>query len=209
MKENKNSAGGFVTAEFIFSFTIAASLCIVLFAVTYTLAVVEVAQYLTFSTARSFIGSHIDQDKQEEVARKKYKELLGNKVIASIFSGSGWFKLSGSPDIRGAGDSGKTFDDYATSDENRMINTGVRVDFGAELLGSLKLPFIGNTQNPSGDGYTTKITTLLIREPTFKECWDLHVKPRYQKILDLENGRFKELGSKGASKYIPIGDNGC
>ncbi len=62
MKEKKKSAG-FITIDFIFALITVFGLSTLLFALTFTLSVVEIVQYITFSSARSFYAAHLNKEK--------------------------------------------------------------------------------------------------------------------------------------------------
>lgn len=201
---------GMLTAEFIFSLVLCAGICIVLFSLNFTLSMAEVAQYIVYSSARAHAAGHIDQDKQEQMAKEKYAELIANPVLKPLFStaGTNWFVLSETPDVRGGGPSQKSFDDIypAHSSDQRVPQVGVRINFQPKLL-NVKIAFLGSTAEDD-QGYSAHVAALLIREPTQKECWDLQVRQRYSAILNLDS-RFKQLGASGQNKYIPTEDNGC
>ena len=203
------NSSGMITAEFIFALVLSAGLCIVLFALNFTLSMAEVAQYIAFSTARAHAAGHIDQTKQEQMAKDKYKALLNTPAIKPLFNkgGEGWFILSGEPDIRGGGESGRSFDEYPVT-QNRVPQVGVRIDFQPRLL-NLKLPFLGSTSEDPDAGFSTRITGLLIREPTNSECWQ-QVRQRYKHILDLDS-RYRAISAaaSGEGKYVPMEDSGC
>nr|WP_295901594.1 hypothetical protein [uncultured Bdellovibrio sp.] len=201
---------GFLTAEFIFSIVLAAGMCIVLFSLKYTLSIAEVAQYIAFSTARAHAAAHVDQDKQEQLAKDKYKELLNNPVLKPLFNNpdGGWFKLSAEPEIRGGGQKGNSFEDYGSSSTpDRVPQVGVRFDFQPRIL-NLKVPFLGATTEDPDAGFSARISGLLIREPTATECMDLQVRRRYDAIIQLDS-RYGILGASGKNKYVPLEDNGC
>jgi len=208
-----NNSRGMISAEFLFSIVLAAGLCIVLFSLTFTLSMAEVAQYIAFSTSRAHSAAHVDQDKQEQMGKDKYKELLNNGALRNLFNNpdGGWFELSKAPDIRGAGVTGKQFDDYNNSTvDDRVPQVGVRLDFNAKIM-SVKVPMLGSTKGESTeDGFNAKITAFLIREPTQKECWELQIKERYKAILSLDS-RYTKLDRGGDRIYrqAPMEDNGC
>lgn len=211
LKPLQNSRG-MITAEFIFALVLSAGLCIVLFALNFTLSMAEVAQYVAFSSARAHAAGHVDQDKQEQLAKEKYRSLLNTPALKNLFNNGaeGWFILSADLDVRGGGPSGRSFEDYPnfqTPDGDRVPQVGVRFDFQPRIL-NLKLPFLGSTSEDPDAGFSTKITGMLIREPTQKECWELQVRQRYKEILNLDS-RFRILGASGENKYVPMEDNGC
>lgn len=198
---------GMLTAEFIFSLVLCAGLCIVLFSLNFTLSMAEVAQYIAFSSARAHAAGHLDSEKQEQLAREKFNDLINNPVLKPIFNASegGFFKLT-DLDVRGGGPSGRSFTDYKTT-ENRMPQVGVRFNFNARIL-NMKVPFLGSTSEDADAGFNAKVTGLLIREPTQKECKELQIRQRYSAILDLDP-RYKVLGASGVNKYQLMEDNGC
>lgn len=204
-----NNSRGMITAEFIFSMVLVSGLCVVLFALNFTLSMAEVAQYIAFSSARAHAASHITQDNQVQMAQQKYATLKNNPVLSVLFgaNGAGWFRLSETLDVRGAGSTGASFDEYPVMSEDRMPQVGVRFDFTPRIL-TQKIAFLGNTTE-DGENLSAKITGLLIREPTQQECWELQMKDvRRDAILSLDK-RFGELGSAKIGEYEPMEDNGC
>lgn len=200
---------GLISAEFIFSLVICVGLVIILFSLNFSLSMAEVAQYIAFSSARAHAAGHLDPEKQEKLGRDKFNELINNHVLKPLFNNpdSSWFKVS-DLDIRGGGQSGRSFKDDYKFKENRTPEVGVRFNFNPRLL-NIKIAFLGSTSDDNnGDGFSAKVTGFLIREPTQKECWDLQIKDRYSNILNLDS-RYKLLGNSGANKYNPLEDNGC
>lgn len=198
---------GMISAEFIFALVISAGVCIVFFALNFTLSMAEVAQYIAFSSARAHAAGHVDQDKQIQLAKDKYLALINNPVLQPLFNNpdGGWFRLSPQIDVRGGGDTNASFDNEYKASEGRVPQVGVRFDFSPRLLG-LRVAFLGSTTEDDA-GYSAKITGFLIREPTQKECWDKQITKRYTAILDLDP-RFREL-AKEERAYVPTEDNGC
>lgn len=200
---------GMISTEFIFSIILCVGLCVVLFSLTFTFSMAEVAQYIAFSTARAHAAAHVDQEKQEELARNKFNELTNSRVLKPLFNNpdGGWFKL-GALNIRGGGASRNFGDIYPTnvdpSGTQRTPQVGVRFSFQPKIL-NFKVPFLGSTAEDEDQGYSAQISGLLIREPTQKECNE-QIKARYDSILDLDP-RYKQYSN--ANKYMPLEDNGC
>lgn len=200
---------GIIFADFIFALVIAAGASIVLFALTFTFSMVEVAQYVVFSASRAYAAGGLDNDAQKQRGQDKFNELIKNAELAPLLAGQGhWFALTGL-ELKGGKDADGTFEDYAGY-EDRVPFVGARANFEAKLL-NLNIPLLGKT-DAEGNGFNAKITAFLIREPTQKECWDLQIKQRYTNILNLDS-RYKGSGTTNAAgsagKYVPMEDNGC
>lgn len=202
-----NNSHGLITVDFIFSLILCAGLCMVMFALTFTLSMAEIAQYITFSTSRAYVAGHIDPDKQTEMGRNKFSNLMANNVLSPLFStkGTSWFTLS-NLELRGGGASGKDFAEDYPYVEDRIPQTGARLTFSARVL-ALRIAFLGRTTE-DGEAPSAKLTAFLIREPTQQECWELQVKKRYDAIINLDS-RFATLADKYRNKYVPMEDNGC
>ena len=204
----KNSVG-IITIDFLISLLIASVFCTVLFVFTFTFTVIEISQYIAYSTGRAFIAGHLTPDDQVKMATNKFKQFIGpggNKEIMPLFQ-NGWYELS-PPDIRGAGESGKSFaDDYGLGPDSKNSSySGIRLRFNAKLL-MLNFGILGSTSK-SGDGFFANVTGLLIREPSTQECQkQLTLDNRYRAILDLDP-RFNDYRAT-SDKYLPMEDNGC
>lgn len=210
----KNNAG-FITIDFMFAIVIAFSLVLLVFAVTFTLSIVEVTQYIVYSAARAQSAGNIDPETQVKAAREKYKSLVKHEVFESLFTGpffeiSDFNKLDVRPGIlEGEGRSFYNEKDYSSTrmDPNRPVFQGVRTDFTSKIL-QLKIPFIG-TVGADEDGFKTRILSILLREPSIAECTDF-MKERMKTLWNLNKGRasiFKNNARKDLS--VAWEDNGC
>lgn len=207
---------GVVTTEFIFSFIIASGMSVVLFALTYTLLVVETLQYVSYSVARAHLASNLTPQKQIEAGRKKYSALTqGDSAIARIFKSS-WFEIGSSDEIifrqglsaDGTGGPKDFSADLGGGGENiNMRYQGVSFRFLPKIL-NIKLLSLGST-NPDGDDsvFETRINTMLIRESSQEECRQFY-KSRTQ--VDV----WKRLVENSSLTIVPsefslAEDNGC
>ncbi len=199
---------GFLSADFIFAIIIASGLCMVFFSLTFTLSMAEVGQYIAYSVTRAHSAAHKTQDDQVLMAKAKFASLQKNKVLRPLFS-NGWFEIT-NLDIRGAGATGKDFNDRYPKGQGdlSMPQVGIRLSFEAKILGR-KIINLGSTD--SGEGFTSFLTGLMIREPSAKECFDQIRKERYGAILKLDkDGRFERVAGAASEKdYVPMEDNGC
>lgn len=203
MKKTRKNAG-FVTSEFLFAIVIAFGMTSLVFAVTFTLAVVEATQYVVFSSSRAQAAAHVDPETQGQMARAKYQSLVENPALAPLYQ-NGWFSVSTSRelDIRNGKDS--DFGRDYPSDSQRQVFHGVRTIFKADIL-EMRLPLIGSV-TPEGDGFSTRIGAFLIRESSQKECIDF-MRQRRDQIWELGDGRMAKFKGSG-EVAVPWEDNGC
>lgn len=212
---------GFLSVDFLFAMTIAAVLLMMTFAFTTTLSMIEIAQYIAFSTARAHAAGHVNQEKQAQIARKKFESYQDDKLYPALapLLKNGWFELDPKTlDIRGgghpvSGSSGQTFDeDYGFDEGAKSVSQiGIRFRMQAKIL-KMNLPFLGSLTEE--DDFGTNVTGLLLREPTAEECRKQFEKEqRFNAILD-QDSRFRGIyqgGTPGSkqNEYVPMEDNGC
>jgi hypothetical protein len=201
-----NSQSGFISVEFIFAITIAFGMSILVFAMTYTLSVIEVTQYLVYSSARAHAASNADVAAQVNAGRRKYSQLLADAKLQSVYS-NGWFTISpvAQLDIR-SGERNFDSDYPAAQDTNREVFTGVRTTLRANIL-EINLPLIGSIAPEDDDGFTTRVAGILIREPSTEECREFF-KQKAEEIWQVNGGRFSRFKSAIAPREL-WEDNGC
>lgn len=177
-----------------------------LFAVCFTFSAVEVAQYIAFATARSYNVGHEDIDRQQELGRKKFEYLMTKTYMGNFFGGD-WFELKNLQFKTGL--NGDQFPDY-TYKENRIPQTGVRLDFEAKIM-KFRVSFLGNSSEDSDKVFSARVTGLLFREPTSSECRDQMKGSARGRAINQLDTRFGVLDSAGGSnpKYFGLEDNGC
>lgn len=198
--------GGFITLDFIFAMVIAFGMSAVVFALTFTLSVIEVTQYVVFSSARSLAAAHVDKATQEKLARAKYASLIADPVLSPLYS-NGWFTVSGSQELEVRSGDGNNFStDYPSAGAaNRDSFQGVRLSFQANML-ALRLPVLGAI-TPDDEGFKTRLVAMLIREPTQTEC-QAFMEERKDQIWQLEGGKWAKF-KKSGEIATPQEDNGC
>jgi hypothetical protein len=203
---------GFITVDFIFSIVLVIGFTALLFIVTFTLSVASITQYITFAAARNYAVAHLDKDKQEERARAKYKELIGNSAFKPLYAGN-WFKVSSDSTIN-IGDQTKFipgFQEAVSSDENQVNEFwGVGTTFVAKVL-DFKIPFFGSTapdSDGSGKGFQTYMGSYLGREPSADECIKFNAA-RWEAIRNLPVTAGTPYSQAGTQGYYPMTDDGC
>jgi hypothetical protein len=191
---------GFITVDFIFAVVLIFGMTMLLFAVSLTLTVASITQYVTFASARNYVAGHLDLSHQEQKAKDKYNALIGNNVFSPLYK-NGWFMVDADPTV---GDITQTIQGYAPSNGDPNMFWGTGTNFTAKIL-DFNIPFFGST-NPDSNGKTdfqTFMGSYLGRDVTTTECMDF-VKQRWSAITNLGNGYATAQGT-----YVAFSDDGC
>lgn len=196
---------GFITADFMFSIVLLFGMTAILFAMTFSLTMASITQYITFAAARNYVTAHRSESKQRDQAIKKYKQLIGNKVFSPMYR-NGWFDVAKSPDV---GDISILIQGYKPSGQDPNLFWGVGTQFTAKIL-DINIPFFGSTNPDSGDGgkgFKTYMGSYLGRDPTMDECITF-VRGRWDAIQALPvSGGAPYSTAQG--QYQPLMDDGC
>lgn len=213
--KNRISLGqrGTLSVDFIFGMVITFVIMLTLFRVSYSLVIVEIAQYIAYATSRAHLASDIDVEAQREAGLEKFKSLRNNPLWAHLFNSDFEMNKDTDDSIMKSGEAqGGDFGEYLynkSADGSSLsgipfIGTVINLKIGWL---NMKLPFLGRTSDGDQE-FSTKLTAFLIREPTAKECQQF-VEKRYEQILQL-NSKFQSSPAAGAKQdYIPLEDNGC
>lgn len=197
---------GFITLDFIFSLTLILGFAGVLFALTFTLSVASITQYITFAAARNYAAAHLDEQTQIARGQAKYQELISNSVFKPLYA-NGWYKVDATANI---GDHTKVIPGYAdavgSGQDIKNLFWGVGTHFVAPVL-DFHIPFFGSTvpdSDGTGSAFTTYMGSYLGREPSAAECLEL-VSKRWDQIQKLDGA----YGSATNVKYYNMADDGC
>lgn len=204
---------GIMTIDFMFAIIICFGLSIVLFALSFTLVMVEATQYIAFSAARAQAAGGVNPDAQENAGRAKYSQLVIAGPFKQLYK-NGWFVVTKNGqelDIRSGADGRTFYDEYGAGPKpegESVPFTGVRIPFQSRVL-NIRIPFVGSTgSDDEKAGFSTMITGFLTREPSVIECQQF-MENRFQVLKNLD-ARFAQMPvTNGASTYAPIEDNGC
>lgn len=203
------SQSGLILTDFIFAIILTSGMSVLLFSLCYSLAVVEVTQYVSYSTARAHLAGNKDPLAQEAKARAKYTQLTtGRGAIGTLYQ-NGWFTVpnAGGIDVRsGVTGNGRQFSqDLAggsdPSDRNWFLGVSIPLTIG---MLKFNFPLLGNTAPDEDQGFQTRLNTMLIRDPSEKECRDF-MQNRRANLGSLPSAQ----GFYVPDAYIPIEDNGC
>lgn len=213
---------GFMAAEFIFAFTMVIGCGIVIFALTFSLTTVEIAQYIVWSSARSYAAANFSKDDSRSAAQEKYKNLTAAfPLLTGNGSSSSWYEMSPSTSLyvddevetaMKAADGDLEVNNSTASGEVRHPWYGVQADIDLKLFKNMQIPFLGKiTSDP--DSFKFQVRGLLLRHPSYQECKNFF-KERYTQGIFKIHGESPEWknGFSVANPndaYIPIEDNGC
>lgn len=207
-KKFKNNRG-FATADFLFSFMLAAMLTTLLFAMCFTFTVIEIAQYISFSATRAGVAAHKSPSHQRQRIDSKLNRLLADPVLSPLFR-NGWFELT-LKDVRIGQNPSDYYDsDYGSpkisSTEFYLPSAGARLSLVAKIL-NLNLGPLGRIQSESGNDFSLTIGSMIFREPSQSECTEL-MQSRYQSLISLDATYGSMIGQR-IQDYVPMEDNGC
>ncbi len=203
---------GFLAADFLFSFVLIICCGIIIFALTFSLATVEIAQYITWSAARAYSAAHKTKADSELAASVKFKNLsLKFPLLTGANGDSSWFQLTlkkvGDTAYAGLGGPVDVKNKSGSNTESRQPWTGVSAELEWKLFKSIQVPFLGKIASAESDIFTFPIRAFLLRNPSQEECLNFFkTENRFNQGLEkLENG----WNGLKLSNYVGIEDNGC
>lgn len=188
---------GSITVDFIFGIVLVAGVSFILVSLCFTMAIVEISQYIAFASSRSYFGGHKSEKDQIDLGDAKYNKILSVSSLKQLLNGD-WFglKYMGTRDFR---------DMYPSNGLEHDNDTffGTRLELEAKLL-NMRIPFLGTT---AGNGYKASLTSYLGREPNVDECLEFN-----KNRLSTFSQRYPLAGPSAggpADVYAVISDNGC
>ena len=205
MKNPLRNERGILTLDFIFALIVGMSFTMIFFALTLTLSLVEVAQYISFSVARTALAAHEDRSAEQAQALAKYAELRARPIFATIFTNHSWFKLSTTPDF-GDPANGFNLEYNVDPNEDNSIFWGVRIRIEAKIL-DISIPMLGSSKTKPETGIAN-VQTFLGREVSTQECRDQFNRLRWGAIISL-NPLYSTVPGPAAAAASLITDNGC
>lgn len=204
MRRLRMNQKGVLTFDFIFAIFLGMAFTIVFFAITMTLSVVEVTQYLSYSVARSAYAARSSRNEQIAAGKAKYGQLMGIKVFRYLYS-QGWFQIGSLPEFGDPLDGFNAEYQPETQPEMPSAKTfiGARLSLNAKIL-HLGNGSIGQTA-PNAQVGQMHIQTFLSREVNTDECMSFN-RARIGRILSLSSD-YQVPGGNVAG--ATISDNGC
>lgn len=212
---------GLIIADFLFAFVMVIGIAIFIFAMTFSLATIEIAQYIAWSTARNYAAANITKEIAEENARNKFKNLTAHfPLLSGVGSDSAWFQMSEDHLVIGdnladGADSELSLSGDDRNNDFRQPWTGARMKIRLSLFAGLQVPFLGKvSEDPTL--FEFPVRAFIIRHPSREECQNFFYGKRFTEGLKrLEEGRSGgPLAPDSAFVAPPITggygeDNGC
>jgi len=184
---------GSLTVEMIFGLMLAFGVGLVLFAVSFSLTTIEIAQYMSYSAARVQIAARKDLSSQEQQAVAKFKSLQ-SKIFGP--NAEAWFAF-GNPHTWTSSIWSQNFNiDNALNTGAGVFDWSPNQGFGFELtlkLLGIKVPFLG--QAGKNDEFDIFISSLLMRHPNDVDCKAFWGENRGEALRD------RLVDRNGASRF--------
>lgn len=222
-RKNKKSQRGFTTLEFIFGITLSVGVLFFMMAVSFAILGQQIAQYISFTSARAQASAQTTVAAQEAAATTKARNIAG-KIFTSVSSGqnlvnNSWYELSNLSTwssqvwVDEFGNNAESSLEIGSTKFDWAPNRGVALDYTAKILG-MSIPFFPKAGNQ--DDFKTRVYSILMRHPTVEDCRAFFMAARWSdgitQIPDfpnaIGNSRFnavKSFSMNGAATYENIG----
>lgn len=214
-------SAGFIVADFLFAFVLVISIGIFIFGLTFSLATIEIAQYIVWSTARNYAAANISPPAAQATAKMKFQNLTAAfPLLTGNGSSDPWFELLesnlfvGDLSVSDPDFAGKLSADDKTN-KHRQPWSGASAKINLKLFAGFKIPFLGKVARDQAD-FEFPIRAFIIRNPSREECRNFFYNLRYVNgIKKLENNTLapgSSNGLPGSAQTTPHGsgeDNGC
>ena len=213
-QNRKKSQAGFIIADFLFSFVLVIAIGIFIFALTFSLATVEISQYIVWSAARAYASGNVDEGSARSAATAKFKSLSAQfPLLTGEGNASPWYLLDAftaqNHDTE-ATFAGKTSAaDRANRDgntEKRQPWTGASATIYLKLFGNMGIPFLGKVSSTPETTFTFRLYAFIIRNPSYDECTQFFQK-RFDETMLLDT--FPGINGAKDNKNYLVEDNGC
>lgn len=231
-KKNAKSQRGFTTLEFIFGITLSIGVLFFMMAVSFAIVGQQIAQYISFTSARAQASAQISLDAQELAAVTKAQSIAGkifsNSGTASSLVNNEWYEMNNLvtwTDNFWANEFGSDAEsalDISGTKFNWVPNRGVSLEYTAKILG-MRIPFFPKAGDK--DDFKTRVHSIVVRHPTTEDCRSFFAAERWSDGISnipdfpnaIGNSRFSAVKSyslKSDSTYENIGaemmqENAC
>ncbi len=201
------SQRGSLTVQFLFGFVLVSGFVAIFSAVSLTLAVSEITQYITYASSRQLFLAHGDREAQMKEAREKYESLRQNQSLKNFFS-AGWFVIRDEISQENGLGLNRSFQ---VSSNRPNLFFGVWTNFEAKLL-DIDIPLWGGTTE-EGDltKFSSVVGSYLGRESTMWECKKFNdnrfeqIRIQWQRYSSIH----PEIDGRTSYRNNSLHDNGC
>ncbi len=221
------SNSGFIIADFLFSFVLVIGIGIVIFGLTFSLATIEVAQYIVWSSARNFAAGNVSESAASNQATLKFNNLSQQfpLLTGQGATGSAWFTL----DEYKVGNLARIDQDLSAkiavdlpnrdpNNEERQPWIGASAKIYLKLFAGLQIPFLGKIATDTST-FAFPVRAFIIRSPSQAECSAFYnfdnrfvkgIKPSNQ-FLQMTSATMVSPPTEGEQReaYVNQEDNGC
>ncbi len=214
--QRKKSESGFIIADFLFSFVLVICVGMFIFALTFSLATIEISQYIVWSAARTYSSANVDEAKAARASETKFKSL---SAMFPLLTGEGnaspWFSLDDfkvqdhekEATFAGKVTSASDRENRDGNTERRQPWTGASANLYLKLFANLGIPVFGKVSNDPETDFKFRIYAFIIRHPSFEECSGFF-QQRFEKgVKKIES--FQSINGTPASEPYKVEDNGC
>lgn len=213
-KNFHNDQSGFIFADFVFSITLVISSCIILFVLCFSLATVEISQYITWTAARSYSAANLTADKSSAAGRLKFGRMASQfPLLTGVNAETSWFELT----LKDVGNNNALIANLQQiNPSNALLNgeprqpwTGAASELDVSLFRRLRIPFIGKLSTDDSV-FKYNLKAFILRNPSQDECLQFF-KLRYEEgITKIENSwNNRNFLTNKETDFVPIEDNGC
>lgn len=210
-----NNRSGFILADFLFSIVLVLSSCVILFTLCFSLAAVEIAQYITWSSARSYSAANLTEAASIQAGKIKFAKLSAMFPLLTGQGGadSSWFELN----LKDIGNNSTLIADLQqinannslASGEARQPWTGAAAELDVSLFRRLRLPFIG-ALSTDDSAFKYQLRAFILRNPSQDECLQFFKKKYNEGVSKIEGSwNNKTFLTTKDTDFIPQEDNGC
>lgn len=159
---------GSLSVDFLISISVSCLLLIFAILISLTFSLVEVAQYVAYTTAREYFIGHNTYDEHRNYAKDRYAEVTNGKFFPKGKALSEWFFVSPADEI--------SFYENPNSNFNIESRTrfGIGLTFTSKVM-TMNIPFLGSVGDSSSKtgGFDFPIAAFLGREVSTQECKDI------------------------------------
>lgn len=214
IKKIHHDEAGFIFADFIFSLVLVLSSCIILFVLCFSLAAVEIGQYITWTTARAYSGANLTADRSTMAGKQKFVKMATQlPLLTGANTSTFWFQLV----LQDVGNNNSLIANLESINTNNSLSsgearqpwTGAAAELDVALLRRLTLPFIGKLSTDDSV-FKYNLRAFILRNPSQNECLEFFKKKYEEGVSKIEGSwNNRNFLTNAELDFFPMEDNGC